>query len=484
MKRLLVLLAVAVLAFGLTAQAQAAVKFGATGYWHTLAGYDQNQDFSDQNNEDNVWLGTRFRATFTAEANEYVRGVWMFQVGQLMWGQGDNLAGGHANQGGGPIDANTRNFKTRLVYAQVMVPHTSLNISAGIQDLTLPSATGFKNPVYNSRTGSIIVSAKPADNISVAAFYGRPVHNAGNGGLGAPTPKGATKYNEHNSWDIFGVLATLKLDNITVQPYVVGGILGNAVSGAYGALTPNGRQFMTDNYKKDTTLILGGAALTLNVSKELAVKLDAIFGTADAPKWTDGTKADTTGFFVDLLVDYKMGFGTPGVFAWYSSGNQKRDKGGVLPMFASDNGFGPTRLGFQGALTLGRHSWISSSAAGTLGAGLQVKDMSFAEKLSHVARVAYIKGTNNKNAWYDDSLLFVGGNTNGVKFQGLSEQISFIEVDFDTTYEIAPNVKTILELSYILPKLEKDVKRVFKLANNNKNAVAGYQGQIGLYYNF
>ncbi|MDR2051531.1 MAG: outer membrane homotrimeric porin [Deltaproteobacteria bacterium] len=439
MRKISILLVAAMLAFGLVSQAGAAVKFNASGHWRVLFNFNHDTDFNDENTEDTFTGSNRIRILFSAEANEFVKGSWEFQAGQWVWGSGQNspsyniTTNTYTAGGGAPLDTASENFKTRLAWLTVKIPNTPLTVNSGIQQLNLPGAVAG-NPIFANRVAGVSAVAKVTDDVSLTAFWARPYYNtAGNA--------------NHNSVDFFGLIAGIKVASVSISPYYVYGNAGNDSFG--GGTFPAAQPWAGGNLDEDTDFHIVGLALTANPTPELAVKLDAIYGAAKndssgsinaAAPGTRFRDFDTKGFFLALGVDYKLGFGTPGLVAWYSSGMDD-DGDGVIPSFNSGgNGFAPTRLGTAGGNNLWTgYNAITGTGVGTYGIGLQVKDIKTADKLSHVFRAFYIKGTNDEKygEWGD--------------YKGLDEDLSFFELNFDSVYQLVDNLQVKLDLGYIIP---------------------------------
>jgi hypothetical protein len=149
-----------------------------------------------------------------------------------------------------------------------------------------------------------------------------------------------------------------------------------------------------------------------------------------------------------------MSMMTPGLFAWYGSGDDDDAGNGSerMPYISPD--FGPTSFGFdKPGAPIATDSLLSVSGAGTWGVGLQLADISFIENLKHTLRVAYIKGTNDADLVKGLATKSPATDGNGLY---LTDEDSAWEVNFDHTYNIYENLALIVEMGYIKLDVDED----------------------------
>ena len=149
------------------------------------------------------------------------------------------------------------------------------------------------------------------------------------------------------------------------------------------------------------------------------------------------------------MIEYKLDWGTPGIFGWYASGDDGNVKNGSERMptlsgcanfmsFHGDAiGWGDPRL-YDKALTY----------AGTWGIGLRLHDMSFITDLKHSFRVAWWGGTNSPSmAKYVEHSY--GWDNQTAEGPYLTTTDGLLEFNLVNTYQIYENLEASLELSYI-----------------------------------
>ena len=166
------------------------------------------------------------------------------------------------------------------------------------------------------------------------------------------------------------------------------------------------------------------------------------------------------GWLAKALVEYKMDWGTPGIFGWYASGDDGNVKNGSerMPSVSASGNF-TSFMGDGNLAWAPNGEWYDRdlSYAGTWGIGLQLKDMSFVEDLKHTFRVAYWGGTNapsmvkymaSASSWSD------GYGTNDGPY--LTTNDGLLEFNLINSWQIYENLEANLELGYIVNMMDKD----------------------------
>lgn len=425
MKRIITLCLALCMVLGSFSQAHA-IEVQASGQMDFIFGFTDNASMEKDNDEvDHFFARQRARVAFEFIANENLKGVLQMQYGTMNWGRE-----------GAQLDANTRNATIRRAYVDWNVGGTGLNLKVGIQHLALPSFT-FGNPVFGANVAGVVASGCVTENVTLIGFWARPFNDDWGGA-----------WTKNNETDLFGAAAIMDFDTFKIAPWLVYGSVGT-MSGFYQY---NNVGFFAEDGTGD--LIVGGVAFEIFPVDALGIHVDAMYGylDTDGKFVAGGDTIESSGWMVNALVDYKMGWGTPGVLAWYASGDDDGDvaKGeyGRLPVMGIDDGFVPTRLAFPGAVSAGDDTFISASGVGTWGAGVQIADLTFIERLSHTARIVYIQGTNDKK-------LAHGGSDFMGESLYLTTKDSLVEFGFDTEYKVQENLALYLELGYLLVDYSK-----------------------------
>ncbi len=188
------------------------------------------------------------------------------------------------------------------------------------------------------------------------------------------------------------------------------------------------------------------------------------------------------GWLIKGLVEYKMDWGTPGLFAWYGSGDDDDVQNGseMMPFLSPSGNFtsflGDGELGWQPGSAYDQQL----SYSGTWGIGLQVKDLSFVEDLTHIIRIAYWAGTNDSAMTdYIESPYLSDG-------QGfyLTDDDYLVEINFDTEYQIYENLSAHVQLGYIFNGIDHDNYRTAAGVSRIGDARDGYKATLTFNYSF
>ncbi|SIO26240.1 outer membrane homotrimeric porin [Halodesulfovibrio marinisediminis] len=403
MKRIITLALAVCMVFGAALNASAA-EIKASG--NMYVGYDYLNKDNDGKKSDFI---QRFRTQIDIVASEALSGTVYFEISNT-WGKTNeaNVGGGQ----GGALGADGVNIKTRRAYLDFIVPNTPVKVRAGIQGFALPGAVAG-SVLLDDDLGAIVASTS-YDIVDFTAFYGRPYDQADENG-----------YDKSNtSVDIFGAVAAINLDKLTVSPYAMFASTGKE---SIRGLDDDGNKIP---YNNDTQWY--GIALEATPIANLVLSFDGVYGKASDKD---------AGFLVAGKAAYATQYCVPALMAWYGSGNDS-DGEGLMPTLDDGTDFAATTLvgaGAQGPDSDG----IFGNALGKWGVGLQVAELTFIEKVSHVARVTYIRGTN------DDS------NTN-LDIENWGEDDSAVEFDFTTTYSMYDNLDLIADFAYVVTDFDSN----------------------------
>jgi len=177
------------------------------------------------------------------------------------------------------------------------------------------------------------------------------------------------------------------------------------------------------------------------------------------------------GWYLNVLAEYKLDWGVPGIYAWWGSGDNGNPRDGsermpVLSVETPDNML--STFGFDGSQSVsGPYDGIfgESGFTGTWGVGLRIRDMSFLEGLSHTLRVNLMGGTNDpqmakyltgkkyiagaESGYTGSAHDFYSSSGTGTKGIYLTTRDYALEVNVDNLYKIYDNLDMMVELGYI-----------------------------------
>ena len=345
----------------------------------------------------------------------------------------------------------------------------------GLQPIEMPNVAGGSSILNTDALAAVTVNYQFNENVGATLMWGRPYNDNYTQINGTHNDK--TNYLDNI--DLIALSVPLTFDGIEVTPWVMYGIIGQ---NAGRALDDEGEYLGptdlfswnsgTGDFERrhaNTSAFWAGLPIKLSLWDPLNIEVDLNYGyvqsagritfnrfSDDAVKRLDSKRE---GWLAKALIEYKMDWGTPGVFGWYASGDDSNVKNGSerLPAIEAKGNF----TSMMGDDNFG---WASNSCmydrtlnyAGTWGVGLQLKEMSFVEDLSHTFRVAYWGGTNSPEmakyaadptAWEDGSI------SDGLY---LTRNDGLLEFNLINSYQMYENFEINLELGYMVNFFDND----------------------------
>lgn len=451
MKRIVTLLLAAGIVFGAYTGAQAA-DIKVKGSWDfSFEWLDNAYDFQDADNNNIGTLGRgdellgkqRFRSQIDIVASETLSGTVYLEIGDTVWGSNVNGMGGDLGTDGIAVEV-------KRSYIDWMVPDTQLQVRMGLQGIALPGFVAG-SPVLDDDVAALALSYAFNDTVAATAVWARPYD------LGSET----TIDNDFDEMDLFALIVPINLDGMKIAPWGMYSIIGKEVAlnpteignePAHGLvpvmMTPPAQGA---NFNDHMNAWWGGLSYELSMFDPFKFRIDGVYGSVD----TGDSDYDRAGWLIIGQADYKLDMVTPGLFAWYGSGDDSNLGNGseLMPYISPD--FGPTSFGMDRlCASIATDGVLSVSGAGTWGVGIQAADLTFIENLSHVLRVTYYNGTNDKKA-----VEKAAATTPIIEGFGvyLTEEDNAIEVNFDTTYKIYENLTLLGEVGYIHLNMDDNV---------------------------
>lgn len=426
MKKVITLLLAAGLVIG-AASAANAVDIKAKGLWHNAMSF-ADRNFEKHNGSDKMQNATRIRTQIDVIASESLKGVVYFEIGPQNWGKGADGAG---------ITLSTQFTK---------------NIGATLFWLRAEN-----------------------DNTDSATDYGKQYHYS-------------------DAMDFTGITLPLKFDGVKVTPWAMYGFVGRDSfenAGASGdqkkllqGLLPLGvsNKTLTGNSLTDRHGDAWWAGFTteLKVLDPFRFALDATYGRVDLGEGlsTKGKKIDVKreGWIVSALAEYKMESVTPGLTAWYSSGDDANVNNGSERLPTINPDVKVTSYGFDGTNFCRAQQVLGTSVDGTFGIVAHLKDISFFEDLSHTLRVAFYRGTNNTENVRQKMITKPSETVSSMYYMTTADKAW--EVNVDSEYKIYKNLSLFLELGYIRMDLDSNVWKDYESKKNN------FKGAVCVLYSF
>ncbi len=505
MKKIVTLCLTAGMLLGVATGASA-IDFKAKGQW--IMGFGMlDTYYQGQNGSDTFAAMQRIRLQIDAVASETLSGTVSFEMGDTTWG---NVGSG------GALGADRTIVELRNAYIDWYWPNTELSFRMGIQPLTMPNVAGG-SAILDDMVAGVVASYRFNDMASLGVAWVRPYND------NWVSEDDDNPSNYLDNADLFTVFVPLKGDGWKITPWVLGGMIGQNVplsiggaSAGYVAAGLMPAPVVRGNVGTsmgaigsgldDTgyaTALFFGLPMGFNFGGGWNIELDlnygqvtgygeakdVVFGNAarsDRTRTSD-LSFDRRGWLAKALVEYKMDWGTPGLFGWYGSGDDGDVNNGseMMPYFSAVGNF----TSFMGdGNEVGYSYWTGGdnngydqmlSYTGTWGIGLHIKDMSFVEDLSHTFRVAYWRGTNNPDMakYVGDAFNNVGGN--GTIYLTTNDYL--LEFNLDTTYQMYENLDVIVQLGYIVNGVDGETWDKFDGQGVKRD---GYKAGVFFNYSF
>ena len=504
MKKILTLMLAAGMLLGAASGAKA-IDFKASGEWLVGFGLGDGSLIKDVDNkkyhhDDTFNAGQRVRLQLDAVASESLSGTVFFEIGDQMWGS-------NAEESGGALGADGKVVKVKNAYIDWMVPNTDLKRRMGLQAVAMPNVAGG-SAVMDGDAAALVASYQFNDNVGLTALWMRPL----NDNYAGRVYGGREDYQKNylDNMDLFALMLPLKFDGVELTPWAMYGMQGkntrfnegdvDTADGALGVTLPGYLPGMNEfalgkTGKAYGSMFWAGLPVAITAFDPLNIEFDINYGYVEAMGRYDVLKRGTDlvrgnskreGWLVKALVEYKMDWGTPGIFGWYASGDDGNVKNGSerMPTVSGCGNF----MSFMGD---GNYGWSSAGSlydrnltyTGTWGIGLRIHDLSFVEDLKHSFRVAYWGGTNSPSmAKYVEHSW---GWDNGLDKDGhyLTTNDGLLEFNLVNSYQIYENLEANLELGYIVNMMDDDTwKRSYRSDSYKKQDA--WKAQLIFAYSF
>ena len=494
MKKLMTLALAAAMMLGAATGANA-IDFKAKGQWIMSFDYGMHGNFGDSKassnsgygNEDEFEAMQRVRLQLDAVASEALSGTVFFEIGDQIWGD---------QESGGALGADQKVVELKRAYIDWMVPQTDLKVRMGIQGLALPSFTTKASQIIDDDVAAVTLNYQFNENVGLTAFWARP-YNDNNGYKSSTSP---TKWDNYmDNMDMFAVLLPLSFDGVKVTPWVMYAAMGPGMFGGPdnkgavlgGNAAGRATAGMVSGFKGSDWNDTYGNAFWAGVTGEVTywdpfrIAWDVNYGSAS---YTD-QKMNREGWLASLLLEYKLDWGTPGLYGWYSTGDDNNPRNGSerMPVVSANGNNQFSNFAFNGNPYIAREGILGSTMVGTWGIGARLKDVSFLEDLKHTLRVNFMGGTNAPKMakyvreGYDE---FAREHKRGTELAYelgaydplyLTTEDYALEIGLTNTYKMYDNFTVMLDAAYIAMWLD-DSRSTW-----GKNPGRGALGGDGVY---
>ena len=486
MKKLMTLALAAAMMLGAATGANA-IDFKAKGQWIMSFDYGMHGNFGESKAKNNSGFGKhedefearqRVRLQLDAVASEALSGTVFFEMGDQIWGQDST---------GGALGADGRVVELKRAYIDWMVPQTDLKVRMGIQGIALPSFTTNAFQIMDDDVAAISLNYQFNENVGLTAFWARPYND--NAGYKS-SDTGATKWDNYmDNMDMFAVLLPLTFDGVKVTPWVMYAAMGPGMFDNFAKEPGNawGRASagMQSGFKGTDWNDSYGNAFWAGVTGEVTywdpfrIAWDVNYGSASY----EDQKMNREGWLASLLLEYKLDWGTPGLYGWYGSGDDSNPRNGSerMPVVSANGNNDFSNFAFNGNPYIAREGILGTTMVGTWGIGARLKDVSFLEDLKHTLRVNFMGGTNApKMAKYvrNDGKDFQKRGTESLAEYGLGYDPMYLttedyalEIGLTNTYKMYDNFTVMLDAAYVALWLDDSTSTWGK--NPGRSALGG-----------
>ena len=506
MKKILTLMLAAGMLLGAASGAKA-IDFKASGEWLVGFGLGDGSLIKDVDNkkrhhEDTFNAGQRVRLQLDAVASESLSGTVFFEIGDQMWGNAES---------GAALGADGQIVKVKNAYIDWMVPNTDLKLRMGLQAVAMPNVAGG-SAIMDGDAAAVVASYQFNDNVGLTALWMRPLNDNYAGRVYGDREDYQKNYLDN--MDLFALMLPLKFDGVELTPWAMYGMQGKntrfnegeveTADGALNVTLPGylpGMNFGPGGLGKTSkaygSMFWAGLPVAITAFDPLNIEFDINYGYVEAMGRYDVLKRGTDlvrgnskreGWLVKALVEYKMDWGTPGIFGWYASGDDGNVKNGSerLPSIAGAGNF--TSFMGDGNLAWGTGHYFydnNLTYAGTWGVGLQIADVSFVEDLKHTFRVAYWGGTNSPSmVKYMGSGVAWDETTTAQDGPYLTTNDGLLEFNLVNSWQIYENLEANLELGYIVNMMDKDTWDKSYVSERNWSKQDAWKAQLIFAYSF
>ena len=507
MKKILTLMLAAGMLLGAASGAKA-IDFKASGEWLVGFGLGDGSLIKDVDNKkrhhnDTFNAGQRVRLQLDAVASESLSGTVFFEIGDQMWG--------NAEESGAALGADGKVVKVKNAYIDWMVPNTDLKLRMGLQAVAMPNVAGG-SAIMDGDAAAVVASYQFNDNVGLTALWMRPLNDNYAGRVYGDREDYQKNYLDN--MDLFALMLPLKFDGVELTPWAMYGMQGKntrfnegeveTADGALNVTLPGylpGMNFGPGGLGKTSkaygSMFWAGLPVAITAFDPLNIEFDINYGYVEAMGRYDVLKRGTDlvrgnskreGWLVKALVEYKMDWGTPGIFGWYASGDDGNVKNGSerLPSIAGAGNF--TSFMGDGNLAWGTGYYFydnNLTYAGTWGVGLQIADVSFVEDLKHTFRVAYWGGTNSPSmVKYMGSGVAWDDTTAAQDGPYLTTNDGLLEFNLVNSWQIYENLEANLELGYIVNMMDKDTWDKSYVSERNWSKQDAWKAQLIFAYTF
>lgn len=446
-----------------------AIEYKASGMWQfRIVRSDRN--LKKNNADDKFRSANRLKTQINVIASEALEGVVYFTIGHQNWGKASE---------GAALGTDSAQVRVDKAYIDWAVPRTQTRVRMGLQRFTQPTFTDINSPIIDIDAAGITLSTRFNEALTGTLFWFRPAND--NAAEAENNPQRLYRDN----MDIFGASLPMSFGSSKVTPWAMYGMVGRdsftfkaSGTSTVGLTIANANllpllvtpAMVRRASKAYGDLWFGGITADIHNFDPLRISFDAAYGSLDVGSTQlNGKTFDVkrSGWYSGVRVDYHLKGWTPGIIAYYASGDDANPYNGSerMPAFMPDVYM--TSYGFDGTWYSGAAQTLGYGLSGTWAVMGRIKDVSFLDNLKHTLRLVYYRGTNDPGMIEKKTITNLQATQ--VSMSYLTNRDSAVEVNVDTTYKMYENLLLGFELGYIRVDLDKGLwdKVGYRVNENN-----------------
>lgn len=400
-------------------------------------------------------------------ASEQLSGTYDVVAGNFTWGGGSGSFG--PGQGGG-VGARPANIGMRQAFLDWNVPGSLVKVRMGTFFWSVPNHSGMAAGYAADDTGTGIQVTVPfSKEMGLTVGWLRSSGgNDRNFALAANPVK--------DNGDFFVVALPVRLDKVAnVTPWGVyanfqkgvqdvgsralrepGWINGTAYRPLPGAVAAGESLAIAKAAEEGRTDFEPGAAIEGNAfwaglgfeflgANPLTIGMDVSYSG-----YTGNEEyMNRSGFVGALSVAFRTPMMVPTLKAWYSTGDDgKVENGSERPLIYGGFNPGSNIFGYNGSWD--QNMSTGGQYAGTLGASVQLNNVTFVKGLSHNFAVSYIAGTNSP----DMAMAGFADPRNIASYMTTNDSV--IAIDLSNNFMLYQNLRANLSVGYAIPSFDED----------------------------
>lgn len=469
----------------MVAQPALAVDFKVKGFSETTFQHVNRHFLRDSRKveQPNFNVFQRFRFQVDAVASENLSSTAIFDIDAL-WGAGQNRWT-PADVTNASLGTDGMGVKVSQLYVDWRMPETDLRVRMGKQLFWTPGLVSG-SAVLVERGYGISWTLPVNQWLGLEGFWIRARNDNYDKrfpATGSQWTKSSDESLQYDDADFFHLRVPMKGETFQIIPWLAYGQMGrNSGEMTREIVIPAAWETRPLSDQKRQTAWYSGVTGEYRGLDPWRFAFDVNYSTIDGLDKV----MDRAGWFAAASAEYRFKNFTPRLTLWYSSGDDDNLANGSERMPSITASWWATSFGHSAYWKNGAsHGYnadnVHTSPIGLMGVTLEFDQIRYFEKLMHVVRFSYERGTNSPGmAKYIRAVDRETGNVTVSPLRQdyavaypfntllyLTRNDSLFEFNFDTVYTMYDNMKVVFELGLIRLDLDKQLWAVDKYEKFN-----------------